>query len=336
MVVLFTAIFSTISIIEDRKEGFLLSVLVAPVSRSGLVLGKILGGATLASLQGFLFVLLAPIVAGISLSLSKLVLLVLGPLCDCFFIDCGWIFFCLADQLVSGFSRHYESGSFSHVDFVRGSLPFFRRFTVGEVDHEDQSSHLWCCFRPSHSVSGKLQFGSGFPLPVLLCSDNRGLCTGDVSDLIDAGPAPWSSESGMISISDLPHLNATLNGTSGILLVLGYLFIRRKQTNTHRVCMLGAFSASVLFLISYVIYHWYAGSRSFPGQGWVRPVYFSILISHVVLAVAIVPMALITLGRAWKEDFERHRRIARWTLPMWLYVSISGVIVYLMLYQARY
>ncbi len=140
----------------------------------------------------------------------------------------------------------------------------------------------------------------------------------------------------MISVSDLPTLNATLNGTSGLLLVLGYVFIRRKQTNVHRVCMLGAFSASVLFLISYVIYHWYAGSKSFPGQGWVRPVYFSILISHVVLAAAIVPMALITLGRAWKEDFKRHRRIARWTLPIWLYVSISGVVVYLMLYRVEY
>ncbi len=140
----------------------------------------------------------------------------------------------------------------------------------------------------------------------------------------------------MISVSDLPALNATLNGTSGLLLVLGYLFIRRKQTNSHKVCMLGAFSVSVLFLISYVIYHWYAGSKSFPGQGWVRPVYFSILISHVVLAAAIVPMALITLGRAWKEDFKRHRRIARWTLPIWLYVSISGVVVYLMLYRGGY
>jgi len=140
----------------------------------------------------------------------------------------------------------------------------------------------------------------------------------------------------MISVSDLPALNATLNGTSGLLLVLGYLFIRRKQTNSHKVCMLGAFSASVLFLISYVIYHWYTGSKSFPGQGWVRPVYFSILISHVVLAAAIVPMALITLGRAWKEDFKRHRRIARWTLPIWLYVSISGVVVYLMLYRVEY
>jgi putative membrane protein len=140
----------------------------------------------------------------------------------------------------------------------------------------------------------------------------------------------------MISVSDLPTLNASLNGTSAVLLMVGYFFIRRKRIVFHKICMLGAFATSALFLISYVVYHYHVGSKPFAGQGWTRPLYFTILISHVLLATAIMPMSLITLGRAWREEFDRHRRIARWTLPLWLYVSISGVIVYLMLYGIRY
>ena len=140
----------------------------------------------------------------------------------------------------------------------------------------------------------------------------------------------------MLSIADLPTLNATLNGVSGILLVLGYVFIHQEKANGHKICMVGAFLASIIFLISYLFYHWHVGSKSFSGSGWIRPIYFSILISHVVLAAVIVPMALMTFWRAWKEDFNRHRRIARWTLSMWLYVSVTGVMVYLMLYQISY
>lgn len=140
----------------------------------------------------------------------------------------------------------------------------------------------------------------------------------------------------MLSVSDLPALNASLNATSGILLVFGYVCIRQKRVDAHKLCMVGAFFASVIFLISYLVYHWHVGSKPFTGSGWVRPVYFSILISHVVLAAAIVPMVLVTLWRAWKEDFDRHQRIARWTLPMWLYVSVTGVMVYVMLYQISY
>ena len=140
----------------------------------------------------------------------------------------------------------------------------------------------------------------------------------------------------MLSVSHLPALNATLNATSGILLVFGYVFIRQKRVDAHKLCMVGAFFTSVIFLISYLIYHWHVGSKPFSGSGCVRPVYFSILISHVILAAAIVTMALVTRWRAWKEDFDRHRRIARWTLPMWLYVSVTGVMVYIMLYQMSY
>ena len=136
-----------------------------------------------------------------------------------------------------------------------------------------------------------------------------------------------------MSVADLPALNATLNAIAGVLLVIGYVLIRRGRIQQHRRVMLAAFTTSALFLVSYVTYHANAGSRPFGGQGPIRIVYFTILISHVILAAAILPMALITLSHALRERFDRHMRIARWTLPIWLYVSVTGVIVYLMLYQ---
>jgi uncharacterized membrane protein YozB (DUF420 family) len=137
----------------------------------------------------------------------------------------------------------------------------------------------------------------------------------------------------MISISDLPTVNAILNATSAVLITVGFVLIRRKRIGAHRACMIGAFCVSSLFLISYLTYHYYHGSTKFTGQGWIRPVYFSLLISHTTLAATIVPLVLITLYRALRERFDRHKRIARWTFPIWLYVSVTGVIVYLMLYQ---
>jgi putative membrane protein len=136
-----------------------------------------------------------------------------------------------------------------------------------------------------------------------------------------------------MAISDLPALNATLNGLAACLLAAGYVFIRRKRIAAHRACMVSAFVASTLFLVSYVVYHAHIGSRPFPGQGAVRLLYFTILITHVVLAAAIVPMALVTLRRGLRLDVIRHRRIARWTWPLWMYVSVTGVIIYLMLYK---
>jgi len=136
-----------------------------------------------------------------------------------------------------------------------------------------------------------------------------------------------------VSYADLPGLNATLNSISAVLLAAGYLQIRRRRVAAHRACMLAAFAVSTAFLVSYLVYHAHAGSVPFRRQGWIRPVYFSILISHIVLAAAILPMAILTLYRAWRERFEAHRRLARWTLPVWLYVSVTGVVVYLMLYQ---
>lgn len=136
-----------------------------------------------------------------------------------------------------------------------------------------------------------------------------------------------------MSVADLPALNAILNATAASLLIYGYVLIRRREFERHRRVMLTAFAVSALFLVSYVIYHANAGSRPFPGRGPIRVVYFTILISHVVLAAAILPLALITLSRALRQRFDRHVPIARWTLPIWLYVSVTGVLVYLMLYQ---
>lgn len=137
----------------------------------------------------------------------------------------------------------------------------------------------------------------------------------------------------MLSISDLPAVNAIMNGTSALLLLAGYLCIRRRIITAHKACMGAAFGTSTVFLISYLTYHYHHGTTRFVGQGWVRPVYFTILISHTILAALVVPLALTTLGRAWKGQFDKHVRVARWTLPIWLYVSITGVVVYWMLYR---
>ena len=137
----------------------------------------------------------------------------------------------------------------------------------------------------------------------------------------------------MTDYSIFPKINATLNGCSAVLLVTGRALIGRGKRAAHRAVMLTALATSSLFLVSYLYYHYHVGSVHFRGTGWTRPLYFTILISHTTLAVVIVPMVLITLTRALREQFDRHRAIARWTFPLWLYVSVTGVIVYLMLYQ---
>jgi putative membrane protein len=139
-----------------------------------------------------------------------------------------------------------------------------------------------------------------------------------------------------VNVADLPSLNAALNGVAGCFLVAGWVFIRAGRRNAHRACMIAAFAASALFLVSYVVYHVNAGSRPFPGTGMARTFYLSILLTHIVLAAAILPMALVTLARAMQGRFDRHARIARWTLPLWLYVSVTGVVIYWMLYRMRW
>jgi uncharacterized membrane protein YozB (DUF420 family) len=136
-----------------------------------------------------------------------------------------------------------------------------------------------------------------------------------------------------MTLHDLPAVNAVLNATASVLLVTGYTLIRQGKRDAHRKVMLAAFAASVLFLICYLIYHYQVGSVRFAKTGVIRTVYLTILATHTVLAAAVPVLAIITLKRALAARFDRHRRIARWTLPVWLYVSVTGVIVYLMLYQ---
>lgn len=142
-----------------------------------------------------------------------------------------------------------------------------------------------------------------------------------------------------MSIYDLPAVNASLNGLSAVFLIAGYVFIRRRNRAAHRNCMIAAFVTSVVFLACYLTYHGYLalvlhrGPTHFRHPAWFRPIYLTILFTHSVLAVVIVPLVLVTLYRAWKQRFDRHRRIARWTWPLWMYVSVTGVLVYFLLYQ---
>ncbi len=136
-----------------------------------------------------------------------------------------------------------------------------------------------------------------------------------------------------MGIHDLPAVNASLNALSGVLLVTAYLLIRARKIEQHRKVMIAAFIVSSLFLVSYVVYHSQVGSVRFTRQGLVRPVYFTILITHVCLAAVVLPMAIVTLSRGLKRRYPQHRRIARWTFPIWLYVSVTGVLVYVLLYK---
>jgi uncharacterized membrane protein YozB (DUF420 family) len=137
----------------------------------------------------------------------------------------------------------------------------------------------------------------------------------------------------MLDARDLPTLNAILNSTAAVLLTTGWWLVRRRRLEAHRKVMLAAFGVSVVFLISYLIYHAQVGSVRYQGTGAIRTVYFTVLLSHTILAAAVPFLAVITLSRALRQKWDRHRRIARWTLPIWLYVSVTGVVVYLMLYR---
>jgi putative membrane protein len=136
-----------------------------------------------------------------------------------------------------------------------------------------------------------------------------------------------------VNIHSLPAINATLNGISGVLLIAGYLLMRARRIELHRRVMTAAFATSSLFLICYLVYHASVGSVRFTRPGFVRQLYFTILITHVTLAAAVLPLAIITLSRGLKARYPQHRRIARWTFPIWLYVSVTGVLVYVLLYQ---
>ena len=135
----------------------------------------------------------------------------------------------------------------------------------------------------------------------------------------------------MIAITDLPQLNAVLNSIATIFLLAGFVFIKKRNISAHMRMMWSAFIVSALFLIGYLIFHYHVGSVGYDGTGWIRPVYFAILISHIILAMVNLPMILITMYRAVRKDFDRHKKIARWTWPVWMYVSVTGVLVYVMM-----
>ena len=137
----------------------------------------------------------------------------------------------------------------------------------------------------------------------------------------------------MLNIHSLPAVNATLNAVSGVLLIVAYALIRARRIEQHRRVMIAAFATSALFLLCYLVYHAQVGSVPFTRQGFVRPLYFTILVTHVTLAAAVPPLAIVTLSRGLKARYAQHRRIARWTFPIWLYVSVTGVLVYVLLYQ---
>jgi len=139
-----------------------------------------------------------------------------------------------------------------------------------------------------------------------------------------------------VTVHDLPAVNASLNALSGLLLLTGYVMIRTRRIQQHRRCMIAAFITSSVFLVSYIVYHAQVGSVPFTRQGFVRPMYFAILVTHVTLAAAVVPLALVTLTRGLKGQYPQHIRIARWTFPIWLYVSVTGVLVYVLLYQPNW
>jgi putative membrane protein len=140
----------------------------------------------------------------------------------------------------------------------------------------------------------------------------------------------------VLALHDLPALNASLNATTAVLLTTGYVLIRRGHRVAHRAVMLAALCVSAAFLVSYLYYHSRVGTTHFPGQGWIRALYFAILLSHTFLAAGVVPLALVTLRRGLRADHPRHARLARWTLPIWLYVSVTGVVIYAMLYRVSW
>jgi uncharacterized membrane protein YozB (DUF420 family) len=136
-----------------------------------------------------------------------------------------------------------------------------------------------------------------------------------------------------MSFSDLPKINASLNALSAVLLTAGYIFIKRKNKTAHRNCMIGAVTCSVIFLGCYLYYHFHAGRTIFKDPAWFRPIYLTLLLTHTLLAVTIIPMIIITVRRAAKARFDLHKKIARWTWPIWMYVSVTGVLIYFLLYQ---
>ena len=333
MIVLFTAIFTMMSVIEDRKEGFLLSVLVAPVSRSVIVLGKVLGGATLATAQGLIFLVFAPAL-GVHFTFASFGLTVLAIFLVAFSLTALGFIIAWPMDSTAGLSRRHQPVSDSAVAAVGIAVSALRRVHLDSPADAHQPVDLW---HRGIALAALSRFGFNRPLA------RRQLCSAGsvhldhVRLLVPGGQPPHHQACGLmqISLTFYPALNAVLNGSSAVLIGTGLYFIKRGRRQAHKRMMIAAFVTSTLFLISYLYYHLVlrAGITHFQGQGLSRPLYFTILISHTILAAVVVPFILITLARALKGNFARHKAIAPYTFAIWMYVSVTGVVIYLMLYK---
>ena len=330
MIVLFTSIFTMMSVIEDRKEGFLLSVLVAPVPRTAIVLGKVMGGTTLSAVQGMIFLIFAPF-AGVHLQLLSVLLVAVVVFLVSFSLTA--LGFAIAWPMDSSQAFHGIVNLFliPLVAAVGRAVPSRGRLGMDSHHHAPESSDLRSRSTAWPFVSRRgdqfsAAHGDGNARSVFALHVRTGIADGQ----------PQEHEARRVIAEQyafFPALNATLNGTSAVLLLTGRGLIARGRIAAHRACMIAAVVASALFLGCYLFFHYKVGNIRFLGEGWVRPVYFAILISHVTLAIVIVPLAIITLTRGLKARYDKHRAIARWTWPLWMYVSITGVIVYFMLYH---
>ena len=321
MIVLFTAIFTMMSVIEDRKEGFLLSVLVAPVSRSVIVLGKVLGGATLATLQGMIFLVFAPAV-GVHFTFASFWLTVLTIILVAFSLTA--LGFIIAWPMDSSQAFHAIINLFLiPLWLLSGSL-----FPLS-------GASLW--IRVLMRIN-PLTYGTEALRSLLFPgSASTGTVLADnVCAIFSSGQSPQHQACRIMQLSPtfFPALDAVLNGSSAVLIGSGLYFIKTGHRKAHKRTMLAAFVTSTLFLISYLYYHLVlrAGVTHFRGQGFSRPLYFTLLTSHTILAVVVVPFVLITLARALKGRFARHKAIAPYTFAIWMYVSVTGVVIYVMLY----
>ena len=330
MIVLFTSIFTMMSVIEDRKEGFLLSVLVAPVPRSAIVLGKVLGGTTLSAIQGMIFLVFAPF-AGIHLNVVQVLLVAVVVFPD--FVRAYRAGLChrVAYGFHASFPRHHQFVSDSSVAFIRSAVPHGWRVEMDSRSHVYEPAHLRSGGTALSALSGN---GSYFPA-VFSDGDLASVFSGNVWTRVFDGQSPHHEAGCVIAeqYAYFPALIASLNGGSAVLLFTGRSLIMRGKVAAHRACMIAAVVSSALFLACYLYFHAHVGDIRFLGSRFWHIIYLIVLIPHVTLAIVIVPMVIITLSRGLRGRYDSHRAIARWTWPLWMYVSVTGVLVYFMLYR---
>ena len=333
MIVLFTAIFTMMSVIEDRKEGFLLSVLVAPVSRSVIVLGKVLGGATLATAQGLIFLVFAPAL-GVHFTFASFGLTVLAIFLVAFSLTALGFIIAWPMDSTAGLSRHHQPVSDSAVAAVGIAVSALRRVYLDSPADAHQPVDLR---HRGIALAAVSRFGFNRSFARRQFCGAGSVHLNHVRLLVPGGQPPHHQACGLmqVSLTFYPALNAVLNGSSAVLIGSGlYLHQawppQRPQADDDRgVRHLHAVPHLVPLLPSGA-----AGRHHpFPGSRLSRPLYFTILISHTILAVVVVPFILVTLARALKGNFARHKAIAPYTFAIWMYVSVTGVVIYLMLYK---